>query len=133
MTSSIASTTQNPDTYGSFEESNLRIVQNQELGTISIYRPDGTLPILTQDACQDHRPYLHPIIAPDGKVLSPNIALDTTNIKLGFIGASPESTAGLYLKINYLTGSMYLVISQKKYLKLWVEIIFIILGLTIGN
>jgi len=67
MTSSIDSTTQNPDTYGSFGESNLRIVQNQELGTISIYRPDGTLPILTQNARQDHRPYLHPIIAPDGK------------------------------------------------------------------
>ena len=115
MTSSIDSTTQNPDTYGSFGESNLRIVQNQELLVKTI------------------APICIPSLLRMAKVLSPNIALDTTNIKLGFIGASPESMAGLYLKINYLTGFMYLVISQKKYLKLWVEIIFIILGLTIGN
>jgi hypothetical protein len=45
----------------------MRIKQNQKLGTISIYRAGGGLPILTQNARSDHRPYIHPIIAPDGK------------------------------------------------------------------
>jgi hypothetical protein len=45
----------------------MRIKQNQKLGTISIYRAGGRLPILTQNARSDHRPYIHPIIAPDGK------------------------------------------------------------------
>ncbi len=34
--------------------------------TIKIYRADGKEPILTQSARQDERPYLHPIVAPDG-------------------------------------------------------------------
>ena len=34
---------------------------------ISIHRAGGEKPILTQHARADHRPYLHPIVAPDGK------------------------------------------------------------------
>ncbi len=36
-------------------------------GTISIYRQGEKAPILTQVAGADFRPYLHPIVAPDGK------------------------------------------------------------------
>ena len=45
----------------------LRIEQDQQTRTIKVY-PDGAKePILTQNALQDVRPYIHPIIAPDGK------------------------------------------------------------------
>ena len=53
--------------YGSINETNLKVKQNKELGTIEIYRADGKMPIVTANAKKDHRPYIHPIIAPDGK------------------------------------------------------------------
>ena len=53
-------------TYGIVKETTLKIVENEKLGTIEIYREGGRLPILTQHARPNHRPYLHPIIAPDG-------------------------------------------------------------------
>lgn len=43
----------------------LSIKQNKTDGTISVYR-EGKL-ILTQNAGPDFRPYIHPIIPPDGK------------------------------------------------------------------
>ena len=58
---------QNTAQYGSISETNLVVKQNKELGTIEVYRADGKLPIVTANARQDHRPYIHPIIAPDGK------------------------------------------------------------------
>ena len=58
---------QNPNQYGSVSETNLRVKEDKVLGTISVYRTNGKLPILTQNARSDHRPYIHPIIAPDGK------------------------------------------------------------------
>lgn len=45
----------------------LRIVQNASKETISIFRGSEVKPILVQNAKADFRPYLHPIIAPDGK------------------------------------------------------------------
>ena len=45
----------------------LHIVQNNTAGTISVFRRGGREPILTQNAKKDIRPYIHPIIAPDGK------------------------------------------------------------------
>ena len=44
----------------------LNIEKNERLGTISVYRAGVEFPILTQNANSGHRPYLHPIIAPDG-------------------------------------------------------------------
>ena len=35
--------------------------------TISVFRSDEKTPILTQNVKKDFRPYIHPIIAPDGK------------------------------------------------------------------
>lgn len=46
--------------------SNLRVVQDEAAGTISIFRENGSEPILVQNCRPDHRPYLHPIMAPDG-------------------------------------------------------------------
>lgn len=48
-------------------EEELRIEQNEKAGTISIFRSDSNEPILTQHAREDVRPYIHPIVAPDGK------------------------------------------------------------------
>ncbi len=47
----------------------LRTEQDGQTRTINVYRDDGKEPILTQNAIQDIRPYLHPIVAPDGKGL----------------------------------------------------------------
>ena len=45
--------------YGSINETNLKVKQNKELGTIEIYRADGKMPIVTANAKKDHRPYIH--------------------------------------------------------------------------
>ena len=42
------------------------IAQDEEAGTLSIYRKGGKEPVLTQNALPGMRPYLHPIMAPDG-------------------------------------------------------------------
>ena len=50
-------------------EKELRIEQDENAGTIAVFRSDGKEPILTQNAKEDVRPYIHPIAAPDGKGL----------------------------------------------------------------
>ena len=42
------------------------IQQDEAAGTISVYREGQTGPALVQNARPDHRPFLHPIMAPDG-------------------------------------------------------------------
>lgn len=44
----------------------LRVEQNVEKGTIAIYREGSDEPVVTQNAKPDFRPYIHPIVAPDG-------------------------------------------------------------------
>ncbi len=44
----------------------LRAVKNEAEGKIEIFRDGTREPILTQNAQPDHRPFLHPIVAPDG-------------------------------------------------------------------
>ncbi len=51
----------------------LSIRQDEQAGTISIFRENATEPLLVQNARAGFRPYLHPIMAPDGKgVLTEN-------------------------------------------------------------
>ena len=45
----------------------LHIEQNKIAGTISVFRAGGSEPVLIQNAMEGIRPYIHPIIAPDGK------------------------------------------------------------------
>lgn len=45
----------------------LRAQQDEAAGTISVFRDQGDQPILTQNAAPDFRPYLHPIMSPDGQ------------------------------------------------------------------
>ncbi|HLW18718.1 MAG TPA: PVC-type heme-binding CxxCH protein [Cyclobacteriaceae bacterium] len=51
----------------SIENTTLHLVLDQDRETISVFRQDGQEALLTQDAKDDFRPYLHPILAPDGK------------------------------------------------------------------
>lgn len=49
------------------EPSQLLLKQNEAEGTIAVFREGEKEPILTQNAKDDFRPYIHPIVAPDGK------------------------------------------------------------------
>ncbi|OOG77111.1 PVC-type heme-binding CxxCH protein [Algoriphagus sp. A40] len=44
-----------------------QLIQNETEGTISVVRQGENEPIIVQHASEDFRPYLHPILAPDGK------------------------------------------------------------------
>lgn len=45
----------------------LKLVKDEKSETISVFRADGDAPILVQHARADFRPYIHPIVAPDGE------------------------------------------------------------------
>ncbi len=45
----------------------LRIIHDKTTGTLAVYRKNDTTPVLTQIAKENLRPYIHPIVAPDGK------------------------------------------------------------------
>ncbi len=45
----------------------LTVAQDEATGAIRVYREGSDSPILTQNAAADHRPYLHPIMTPDGQ------------------------------------------------------------------
>lgn len=49
--------------------SGLIVRQDARAGTISLFRSGGRQPILIQNAKADARPYIHPIVAPDGKTV----------------------------------------------------------------
>lgn len=44
----------------------LRVIHNDQDGTISVFRAGETEPILVQHARADFRPYIHPIVSPTG-------------------------------------------------------------------
>jgi Methane oxygenase PmoA len=48
-------------------EKALRIIHNEEAGTLAVFRGEEQEPVLTQSAKAGERPYIHPIVAPDGK------------------------------------------------------------------
>src|SRR5262245_61384122 len=41
--------------------------EDSTAGTISVFRAGESTALLTQNAASDSRPYLHPLVAPDGK------------------------------------------------------------------
>jgi putative membrane-bound dehydrogenase-like protein len=45
----------------------LNILQDEAAGTLSVFRKGSTEAIVVQNAKKDFRPYLHPIMSPDGK------------------------------------------------------------------
>ncbi|MCC5905876.1 MAG: PmoA family protein [Balneolaceae bacterium] len=48
------------------DERHLQAIEDEKAGTISIYWENGSEPILVQNAWQKVRPYIHPVLAPDG-------------------------------------------------------------------
>lgn len=59
-------------TYGQetgLETNDLRIEQDENAGTISVFLSDSKDPVVVQNARDDVRPYIHPIVAPDGEGL----------------------------------------------------------------
>jgi putative membrane-bound dehydrogenase-like protein len=76
----------NGETSGKTTE--LRLVQDEGAGTISVYHSDGQTPLLVQNAKPDFRPYIHPLTAPDGNGVlteySPDHHKHQTGIYWGF-------------------------------------------------
>lgn len=72
----------------------LRAVLDEETGSISIFREGEDEPIVTQNAAAEHRPFLHPIVAPDGKGLatqySPGHHPHQTGLYWGFTRVNGE-------------------------------------------
>lgn len=70
------------------KKTSLYIVQNEKASTISVFRLNGKTPILTQTVKPDFRPYIHPLVAPDGKGIltqySPGHHKHQTGIYWGF-------------------------------------------------
>ncbi len=66
----------------------LKIVQNESEGTLSIFREDKEQPILVQNAKEDFRPYIHPMVAPNGEAIlteySPGHHKHQTGLYWGF-------------------------------------------------
>lgn len=66
----------------------LKAVHDDDAGTIKIFREGESEPIVTQNAPPDFRPYIHPIMAPDGKgvltEVSPNHHKHQTGLYWGF-------------------------------------------------
>ncbi len=65
-----------------------RLVQDEALGTIAVFTSKSKTPVLTQNAKADFRPFLHPIVAPDGNGVlteySPGHHKHQTGIYWGF-------------------------------------------------
>lgn len=73
----------------------LSISQNEEAGTISVFRKGNSEAIVVQNAKPDFRPYLHPIAAPDGKgqltEYSPGHHKHQTGLYWGFTRVNGEA------------------------------------------
>ena len=77
-----------PDTDADSQHSELRIEHDENAGTISVFRVGEQEAILTQNAREDFRPYVHPIVAPDGRGVltedSPSHHTHQTGLYWGF-------------------------------------------------
>ena len=49
------------------QKSSLRIVKDSKTETLSVFRQNGKVSLLSQVVKSNFRPYLHPITSPDGK------------------------------------------------------------------
>ncbi|MEO2018701.1 MAG: DUF6807 family protein [Fuerstiella sp.] len=76
----------------------LTLREDCEAGTIKVFRKGEDTAILTQNAGADFRPYLHPILAPDGKgvltELSPDHHVHQTGVYWGFTRANGRDYFG---------------------------------------
>ena len=49
------------------KKSDLHLIHDKGAQTISLYRKGNDTPLIVQNAKKDFRPYIHPIVGPDGK------------------------------------------------------------------
>lgn len=82
----------------------LNLVHDEQAGTISVFRAGGKEAILTQNARPDTRPYIHPIVAPDGKGLLTE-----------YRPAHHLHQTGLYWGLKMVNGRDYFMNWQGKY------------------
>ena len=75
---------------------NLTLRQDSATHTLSVYRDNVLQPILTQNARPDFRPYLHPIISPDGK-----------SVLTEFSPSHHQHQTGLYWGLTRVNGRDY--------------------------
>lgn len=94
--------------------SNLRAEKDPDEGTVAVYREGGDEPVLVQNAPEDTRPYLHPIVAPDGNgvltQLRPDHHTHQTGLYWGFkrlngrdyfAACCKPDTTGYYRRVSY--------------------------------
>ena len=76
----------------------LTLSKDPETGTIRVFREGGEVAIITQIAAPDFRPFIHPIISPDGRgvltELSPSHHLHQTGVYWGFTRANGRDYFG---------------------------------------
>ena len=78
------------------EAAPLTLRQDDTANTISVFRQNVAEPILTQNARPDFRPFLHPIVAPDGK-----------GVLTEFSPAHHKHQTGLYWGLKQVNGRDY--------------------------
>jgi putative membrane-bound dehydrogenase-like protein len=87
----------------------LELRRDDSTDTISVYRERGDEPILTQNFSKDSRPYIHPIVSPDGRgVLTGADSGDNSNVSGLFWGIANlngrdffENSGGRYWRRGY--------------------------------
>jgi len=87
-------------------EIGLEATQDEKSGTITILRTDTRQTILTQNAGEDFRPYIHPIASPDGK-----------SILTEFSPEHHKHQTGLYWGLTDVNGRNYFANPGKGYWK----------------
>ncbi|MGQ0633277.1 MAG: PVC-type heme-binding CxxCH protein [Planctomycetaceae bacterium] len=76
----------------------LRVQHDEPAGTIAVFRAGESLPILTQQARADFRPYIHPIVAPDGRGVVTGTAPEEHNHQTGLFCAFPQVNGRDYFR-----------------------------------
>ena len=84
----------------------MSLIHNESEGTISIHRKGEKEPILVQNAKEGFRPYIHPIIAPDGK-----------GILTEYSPGHHKHQTGLYWGLTRVNGRDYFHNPQEDYWK----------------
>jgi hypothetical protein len=84
----------------------LSVKEDKVNGTISVFRSIGDEPVLTQVAKPDERPFIHPIIAPDGK-----------GVLTEYRPAHHPHQTGLYWGLKLVNGRDYFMKWQGDYWK----------------
>ena len=76
----------------------LTLRKDPETGAIRVFREGGDVAIMTQNAAPGFRPYIHPILSPDGKgvltELSPSHHVHQTGVYWGFTRANGRDYFG---------------------------------------